>query len=62
MRAAPLLPWEFGKYAIVAILGLGLVFTVRLRRPALALSYAGLLLPSAILTVSGAGRGKFAVR
>jgi hypothetical protein len=54
MRAAPFLPWEFGKYAVIALLVLALVFTVRIRRPMLPLAYFGLLLPSIFLTLSSA--------
>ena len=54
MRAAPYLPWEFGKYAIVALFAVALVFSVRIRRPLLPLAYIGLLLPSIYLTTSSA--------
>ena len=51
MKAAKI-PWEFDKYAIVAIFIVALVFSVRIRRPALPLAYLALLVPSAFLTVS----------
>jgi hypothetical protein len=54
MRAAPYLPWEFGKYAIVVLFALALVFSVRMRRPMLPLLYIALLLPSIYLTTSSA--------
>lgn len=45
-------PWEYGKYATVAILVVVLVFSRRVRRPLLPISYFLLLLPSALLTVT----------
>ena len=53
MKAAKI-PWEFDKYAIVAIFVVALVFSVRIRRPAFALAYVALLVPSAFLTLSSA--------
>ncbi len=52
MRAAPLLPWEAGKYAIIAILGAAILFAVRVSRPGLPVLYFALLLPSVPLTLS----------
>ena len=53
MRGAKI-PWEFDKYAMVAIFIVALVFSVRIRRSALPLAYLALLVPSALLTVSSA--------
>jgi len=52
MKAAPNLPWEFGKYGIIAICGVALVFSVRIRRPLLAILYAAFLLPSIFVTIT----------
>lgn len=52
MRAAPLLPWEFAKYAVIAILGAAVLFAVRISRPGLPILYFALLLPSVPLTLT----------
>ncbi|HWZ85063.1 MAG TPA: O-antigen ligase family protein [Thermoanaerobaculia bacterium] len=54
MRAAPNIPWEFGKYAVIAIFAVALVASVRIRRAGLPVAYLALLLPSVFLTVSSA--------
>lgn len=54
MRAAPQLPWEFGKYAVSLVFLVALVFAVRVRRPVVPIVYMALLLPSALLTISAA--------
>ena len=46
------IPWEFGKYAVVAIFVVALIASVRVRRGTLPVSYLLLLVPSAFLTVS----------
>ena len=52
MKASPNLPWEFGKYAIVVLCGIALIFSVRIRRPMLAIVYAAFLIPSVFVTIT----------
>ncbi len=52
MKASPNLPWEFGKYAIIVICGVALIFSVRIRRPMLAILYAAFLIPSVFVTIT----------
>jgi O-antigen ligase len=52
MKASPNLPWEFGKYGIIALCGIALVFSVRIRRPLLAILYAAFLIPSVFVTIT----------
>lgn len=47
------IPWEFGKYAVVLILGVALLRTLRARRSWLGAAFFLLLLPSALLTILG---------
>jgi len=50
MRRAEI-PWEFGKYAIVLILGVALVRGLPLRRASMPIAYFLLLVPGCLLTV-----------
>ncbi len=49
MRRAKI-PWEFGKYAVILVLGVALLRTWNTRRSWVPAIYFALLLPSAILT------------
>ena len=48
-------PWEFGKYALILILGVALLRTLRARRPWLGAAFFLLLVPSALLTILSLG-------